>query len=481
MSNNSRLHNLLTLNIETRGKIVSLTNSKGEGTTNYAYLFANKLGSISKGSESISFEYDGTLLPKVPKQECYTYTLTRDINNAYTTQVTDGTLTQNRTYNGYGEINQISDNVFSYELSQRDNAGAITQKIETLNGVDRTYDYTFYNYGTLGELKKVITPTKTISYQQNANNQRVTKLINGQIVEKYLWANLTTLLAVYDKDNNLVQRFEYSDNRMPISMTQNGQKYYLHYDQVGTLKAVSDSSLNVLKEISYDAYGNILSETNEAFKIPFSFAGGLYDSDTKLTRFGYRDYDIYTGKWTAKDPIGFAGGDSNLYGYVIQDPVSFTDSVGTSRSRATRGNWQLNMQVNHLLNQIYTREPKFSYLRSPGAQNQREVDFLSAHLKSLERGSNCFPTNFSPFGAGRSGAFNAAKLLNGIGRNEQPTSVRPSIDLRGLNIPGRTYTFRQGSERINILEHAGGHYYGPNNTQNRGPHFNDPLGRHFDY
>ena len=64
MSNNSRLHNLLTLNIETRGKIVSLTNSKGEGTTNYAYLFANKLGSISKGSESISFEYDGTLLTK---------------------------------------------------------------------------------------------------------------------------------------------------------------------------------------------------------------------------------------------------------------------------------------------------------------------------------------------------------------------------------------------------------------------------------
>jgi len=58
------------------------------------------------------------------------------------------------------------------------------------------------------------------------------------------------------------------------------------------------------------------------------FAGGLYDPDTKLTRFGYRDYDAETGKWTAKDPIGFAGGDTNLYGYVFNDPVNFVDPTG---------------------------------------------------------------------------------------------------------------------------------------------------------
>ena len=60
----------------------------------------------------------------------------------------------------------------------------------------------------------------------------------------------------------------------------------------------------------------------------FGFAGGLYDTDTKLTRFGYRDYDAYVGKWTAKDPIGFQGGDSNLYGYVLGDPVRGFDPSG---------------------------------------------------------------------------------------------------------------------------------------------------------
>jgi RHS repeat-associated protein len=180
----------------------------------------------------------------------------------------------------------------------------------------------------MGELLSVVTPTKNVTYQHNANSQRVAKLVNGTIREKYLWANLTTLLATYDKDDNLVQRFEYADQRMPVSMTKGSTKYYLHYDQVGSLRTVTDSSHNIVKVVSYDTYGNVLSDSNEAFTVPFGFAGGLYDTDTKLTRFGYRDYDARTGKWTAKDPIGFGGGDSNLYGYVFANPVGLVDFTG---------------------------------------------------------------------------------------------------------------------------------------------------------
>jgi RHS repeat-associated protein len=64
------------------------------------------------------------------------------------------------------------------------------------------------------------------------------------------------------------------------------------------------------------------------FKVPFGFTGGLYDRDTKLIHFGFREYDPFTGKWTAKDPILFAGGDTNLYGYVLGDPVSGIDPKG---------------------------------------------------------------------------------------------------------------------------------------------------------
>jgi len=150
---------------------------------------------------------------------------------------------------------------------------------------------------------------------QNALNQRVAKEVNGTITQKYLWSNLTTLLAIYDKDDNLIQRYEYANQRMPIAMTdKDNNRYYLHYDQVESLRAISDKDHNIIKEITYDTYGNIINDTNPDFKVPFGFAGGLYDQDTKLVHFGYREYDSFTGKWTAKDPISFQGGDSNLYG-----------------------------------------------------------------------------------------------------------------------------------------------------------------------
>ena len=62
--------------------------------------------------------------------------------------------------------------------------------------------------------------------------------------------------------------------------------------------------------------------------MPFGFASGLYDKDTSLVRFGYRDYDPDIGRWTAKDPIGFAGGDTDLYGYVLNDPINLIDPSG---------------------------------------------------------------------------------------------------------------------------------------------------------
>lgn len=40
--------------------------------------------------------------------------------------------------------------------------------------------------------------------------------------------------------------------------------------------------------------------------------------------------DPETGRWTAKDPIGFAGGDGNLYTYSRGDPINWTDATGLS-------------------------------------------------------------------------------------------------------------------------------------------------------
>jgi phosphomannomutase len=68
----------------------------------------------------------------------------------------------------------------------------------------------------------------------------------------------------------------------------------------------------------------VTRDTSPGFQ-PFGFAGGLYDRDSGLVRFGARDYDPETGRFTAPDPLRFDGGDTNLYAYAAGDPVNLVD------------------------------------------------------------------------------------------------------------------------------------------------------------
>ena len=97
---------------------------------------------------------------------------------------------------------------------------------------------------------------------------------------------------------------------------------------------VNTSTGAVADQITYDEFGNVLSDTNPGFQ-PFGFAGGLYDQDLKLVRFGARDYNPAIGRWTAKDQILFAGGDTNLYGYARADPVNRVDKSGLKEADCT--------------------------------------------------------------------------------------------------------------------------------------------------
>ncbi|MGC8834869.1 MAG: RHS repeat domain-containing protein, partial [Armatimonadota bacterium] len=87
----------------------------------------------------------------------------------------------------------------------------------------------------------------------------------------------------------------------------------------------------IAQEMRYDAWGNVVLDTNPGFQ-PFGFAGGLYDTHTRLVRFGARDYDAQVGRWTGKDPGGFSDlvsdGVGSLYSYAADSPLWFRDSTG---------------------------------------------------------------------------------------------------------------------------------------------------------
>jgi RHS repeat-associated protein len=82
----------------------------------------------------------------------------------------------------------------------------------------------------------------------------------------------------------------------------------------------------IVQELGYDAWGRVLVDTAPGTQ-PFGFAGGLYDAETGLVRFGVRDYDAEVGRWTAKDPVEFQD-TANLYEYVRSNPVNLFDPSG---------------------------------------------------------------------------------------------------------------------------------------------------------
>jgi RHS repeat-associated protein len=419
-----------------------------EGNIELTYLCGNKLNSITRAVEVITYGYDGSLVTSetlngtLNQVLTYTYnnnfnissfnyaggtvnyaydndgfltgvgalTITRNAANGLPEAVTGGPLNLTRTFNGYGEVGSQEFTIDGINLASwvlaRDKSGRINSKSDTVEGATSNYMYTYdsmgrlqtvtldgtlveeyrydsvgrrnyemnilkgiygrtltysdedhlltvgdvtyqydedgfltaktrgskitsFNYSSRGELLSLTFPDeRVIEYVNDPLGRKIAKKVDGVITEKYLWQGLTRLLAVYDGIDNLVMRFEYADARMPVAMTRDGATYYLTYDQVGSLRVVTDVSGNVVKRIDYDAFGSIINDTNPTVTVPFGFAGGLYDRDTGLVRFGFRDYDSDIGRWTAKDPIFFAGGDVDLYGYVAYNPVNAIDSFG---------------------------------------------------------------------------------------------------------------------------------------------------------
>lgn len=336
------------------------------------------------GSWQVTGRYPGGRIREKTEtfgNETHTYVYTYDDNGRLATVTNEeGTLLEDYGYDQipYGTCNYrmntrrgIDGETLHYDDDDRildtGTASYIFDEDGFLDTKTQGSEITSYTYSHRGELLSVTLPDETrITYSHDPLGRRMAKYVNGDVVERYLWSGLTTLLAVYDgaEPANLLMRFDYADGRMPVSMTKGGETYYLAYDQTGSLKAVADVNGNVVKIIDYDSFGYILSDSNESFEVPFGFAGGLHDRDTGLVRFGYRDYDPEVGRWTAKDPIDFAGGDSDLYGYVLNDPVNFVDPWGLTQQDLE--NAQTALEMYHP--EIYNPNADVSFEELPPGQ-----------------------------------------------------------------------------------------------------------------
>jgi RHS repeat-associated protein len=201
-------------------------------------------------------------------------------------------------------------------------------------------ELTTYAYDALGNLVTVTPPSPgaTITYLYDGLNRRIGKKVGSTLIKRWIYRDSLYPVAEIDGTNNkLVARYVFGSRpnipdlviRPNASGTAN-TTYRLIADHVGSPRlAIEVTAGTVAYRADYSAFGEATPGVGTSLDwVPFGFAGGLYDKDTGLVRFGARDYDPQTGRWTSKDPILFSAGQSNLYVYAGNDPIGNMDPDG---------------------------------------------------------------------------------------------------------------------------------------------------------
>jgi RHS repeat-associated protein len=282
------------------GRITSQTETVGSATSTFGYSYdtAGHLTDVKvNGTPSSSYTYDN--------------------NGNRLTHVTPSG-TESATIDAQDRLLTSADAVFTYTAN-----GDLATK------TDRS-GKTIYDYDELGNLLSVVLPNgQRIEYVIDATNHRIGKKIDGVLAQRFVYGNAMGPSAELDTAGNVVARFIYVTRANVADVIIKGDTTYrVVTDQLGSPRLIVNAGSGaVVEAITYDEFGNVLSDSNPGFQ-PFGFAGGLFDRDTGLTHFGARDYDPQRGRWTAKDPVAFVGQDSNLYAYAYSDPINYIDTSG---------------------------------------------------------------------------------------------------------------------------------------------------------
>src|SRR5208337_832013 len=115
-------------------------------------------------------------------------------------------------------------------------------------------------------------------------------------------------------------------------------RYCYHFNGTESTAALTDVNQNVVNSYAYDPFGTVLNQ-QETITQPFKYVGqyGVMAEPNGLYYMRARYYDPAVGRFISEDPIGFAGGDVNLFAYVLNNPVNSTDPGGLAPNDKTYG------------------------------------------------------------------------------------------------------------------------------------------------
>ena len=170
----------------------------------------------------------------------------------------------------------------------------------------------------------------SFAYVYDALNRRVSKSVAGNTTQ-FLYDGL-----------NPVQELQSGSASANLLTGLNIDEYFQRTDSAGTRDlltdalgstwGLADSSGTLQSAYSYQPFGSVTPSGTTSTN-PYQYTGrendsgaGPFEGDLYYNRARY--YSPVLQRFMSQDPLGFAGGDPNLYAYVYDDPVNLLDPRG---------------------------------------------------------------------------------------------------------------------------------------------------------
>ena len=208
---------------------------------------------------------------------------------------------------------------------------------------------TCYRWHANGMLAEVRTSDgKVVSFGYDALGRRVSKR-TGDTLHRFGWDGNVVLhewdteadrmprlvkdetgREEYDgteKPENLVTWVYDGTSFTPVAKVTEEERYTIVHDYLGTPTQAYDSRGGLVWEMLLDVYGEVMECRGDRTLVPFRYQGQYEDVETGLYYNRFRYYSPEMGMYISSDPIGLAGNNPTLYGYV-QDVNTWLDWFG---------------------------------------------------------------------------------------------------------------------------------------------------------
>ncbi len=288
------------------------------------------------------------------------YTYTYDLASRLTSEQDNGTNTT-YSYDADSELTDAGGTLYSYDLNGNRTMTGYTTGTDNELTNDGTWTYTYDAEGNMTEKSKG--PSAETWYYTYDNKNQMTGAKQEATAGGTLESQAT---YVYDAQENrleedvwtsggglTVTRFGYNGQNVWVDLNSSNQlqmrRLYLNgvdqvfaridssgnaawylTDHLGSIREVINSANTTTDIVTYDAFGNINSESNSSFGDRYKYTGREFDSVTGLQYNRARYYYAPIGRWAEQDLRGFQAGDHNLYRYVGNSPTFFLDPLGAA-------------------------------------------------------------------------------------------------------------------------------------------------------